>query len=77
MTHLSARHLLIGFTACLAAVATTADAAPKKKAAAAAPAPVAAPLDLTTPEGVLAANRKMQCDMRDGVAVTYYWAGDA
>jgi len=77
MTHLSARHLLIGFTACLAAIATTADAAPKKKAPASAAAPVAAPLDLTTPEGVLAANRKMQCDMRDGVAVTYYWAGDA
>jgi hypothetical protein len=26
---------------------------------------------------VLAANRKMGCDLRDGVAVTYFWAGDA
>jgi Protein of unknown function (DUF1838) len=45
-----------------------------------APAPVPAPLppiDLTTPEGVVAANRKMGCDSRDGIAVTYYWAGDA
>jgi Protein of unknown function (DUF1838) len=43
-----------------------------------APRPVVAPLiDLNTPEGVVAANRKMGCDLRDGVAVTYYWAGDA
>jgi hypothetical protein len=40
--------------------------------------PVVAPkIDLNTPEGVLAANRKMGCDLRDGVAVTYFWAGDA
>lgn len=36
-----------------------------------------AQIDLNTPEGVVAANRKMGCDLRDGVAVTYYWAGDA
>lgn len=42
------------------------------------PRPVVAPaIDLNTPEGVVAANRKMGCDLRDGVAVTYYWAGDA
>ena len=77
MTYLTARHMFIGVAACLAAIAGPAGAAPKKKAPAAPPAPAAAPLDLSTPEGVLAANRKIQCDLRDGVAVTYYWAGDA
>jgi hypothetical protein len=41
------------------------------------PAPALPQIDLSTPEGVLAANRKTGCDLRDGVAVTYYWAGDA
>jgi Protein of unknown function (DUF1838) len=45
--------------------------------AAVVPPPPPPRIDLSTPEGVLAANRKMGCDLRDGVAVTYFWAGDA
>jgi hypothetical protein len=33
-------------------------------------------IDLATPEGVVAANRKIQCSMRDGEPVTYWWFGD-
>jgi Protein of unknown function (DUF1838) len=78
MTHLSMRNLLLSLTALgtVFVAANGADARPAKRAAAAAT-PALAPIDLTTPAGVLAANRKMGCDLRDGVAVTYYWAGDA
>jgi hypothetical protein len=60
--------------------ATFADARvqrPSRVAPAVAVPPALPPIDLATPEGVVAANRKMGCDLRDGVAVTYYWAGDA
>lgn len=33
-------------------------------------------LDLATPEGALAASRKIQCSTRDNVPVTYYWEGE-
>lgn len=33
-------------------------------------------LDLATPEGVLQANRKIQCSTKDNVPVTYWWVGD-
>jgi Protein of unknown function (DUF1838) len=62
-------------TACLTLLAFNAAAARPAR-----PAPVAPPpaqIDLSTPEGAIAANRKMGCDLRDGVAVTYYWSGDA
>jgi Protein of unknown function (DUF1838) len=52
----------------------SADAQPRSKRAAPAAPPA---LDLSTPEGALAANRKIQCSTKDGEAVTYYWAGDA
>jgi Protein of unknown function (DUF1838) len=54
-----------------------AQARPARPAVVPAPPPPPPRIDLTTPEGVLAANRKMGCDLRDGVPVTYYWAGDA
>jgi hypothetical protein len=38
---------------------------------------VAAPLDLKTPEGQIAALRRIQCSEVDGKAVTYYWKGVA
>ncbi|MCZ8132475.1 MAG: DUF1838 family protein [Steroidobacteraceae bacterium] len=34
------------------------------------------PLDLATPEGVMAANRKIQCSTKDNQPATYYWHGD-
>jgi hypothetical protein len=33
-------------------------------------------IDLGTPEGALAAQRKIDCSLGDGVPVTYYWTGD-
>ena len=33
-------------------------------------------LDLNTPEGVMLANRKIQCSTKDNVPVTYWWHGD-
>jgi hypothetical protein len=36
----------------------------------------AKPLDLATPEGALAAMRKIQCSTRDNVPATYWWVGD-
>ena len=36
----------------------------------------AAWLDLATPEGVTLASRKMQCSLKDGQPVTYWWIGD-
>src|SRR5512137_1450315 len=33
-------------------------------------------LDLGTPEGVMTANRKIQCSTKDNVPVTYWWHGD-
>jgi hypothetical protein len=33
-------------------------------------------LDLATPEGVMTANRKIQCSTKDNVPVTYWWHGD-
>jgi len=33
-------------------------------------------IDLGKPEGVLMASRKIQCSLRDGEAVTYYWRGN-
>ena len=72
----------VGF--CVTAVAVSLLIASAATARPMRPAPIAAPvanpapqIDLSTPEGVVAANRKMGCDLRDGVAVTYYWAGDA
>jgi hypothetical protein len=53
------------------------EARSNRQTKAATPPPAAPRIDLSTPAGVLAANRKMGCDLRDGVAVTYYWAGDA
>jgi Protein of unknown function (DUF1838) len=70
-----------GFTltcAVVSALAIGAAHARPARQAATPPAPPPPPrIDLTTPEGVVAANRKMGCDLRDGVPVTYYWAGDA
>ena len=58
------------------AIAPTAEA--QSRRAKAAPAPAAPPpIDLSTPEGALAANRKMGCSLVDGAPITYYWAGDA
>jgi len=37
----------------------------------------AAALDLETPAGALAANRKVQCSTIDGKPITYYWHGNA
>jgi len=37
---------------------------------------MAAKLDLATPEGALAAQRKIACSLEDGVPITYYWHGD-
>ncbi len=37
----------------------------------------AAPLDVNTPSGYVAVNRKMQCSRRDGEATTYMWIGRA
>jgi hypothetical protein len=66
------------YVACVAMSALTAFAAHARPARQAPTPPPPPPrIDLSTPEGVLAANRKMGCDLRDGVAVTYYWAGDA
>jgi hypothetical protein len=45
-------------------------------AAAAAPAPAAGPIDPSTPEGAILASRKMNCSLRDGVPVTYWWHGE-
>lgn len=60
------------------AAAPAAEARNPRAKAPAAPAAQPAPrIDLSTPEGVLAANRKIQCDLRDNVPATYYWAGDA
>ena len=39
--------------------------------------PAVAAIDLDTPAGVLAANRKIQCSTVDGKPVTYYWHGHA
>ena len=36
---------------------------------------LAAELDLTSPDGYVAAQRKIQCSTTDGEAVTYTWAG--
>lgn len=33
-------------------------------------------IDLATPEGVLQANRKIQCSTQDDVPATYWWHGD-
>jgi hypothetical protein len=33
-------------------------------------------LDLSTPEGAVAASRKTQCSMKDGEPITYWWIGD-
>ncbi len=41
------------------------------------PVAVAAPLDLTTPEGASLAMRKIQCSTEDNVPVTYFWHGNA
>lgn len=73
----SQKLILLGCAASLAILSVnSASARPGRPAAA--PAPVAPPkIDLNTPEGVVAANRKMGCDLRDGVPVTYFWAGDA
>lgn len=40
------------------------------------PAP-AADIDLSMPEGVLQADRKVRCSLIDGKPITYYWKGDA
>jgi hypothetical protein len=56
-------------------VAPAADA--QSRRAKAAPPPPPPPIDLTTPEGALAANRKIQCSLVDGEPVTYYWVGNA
>lgn len=63
-------------TACLASASygDTRTNAAKTKAKAATTMPR---LDLSTPAGVVAANRKIACDSRDGVPITYYWSGDA
>jgi hypothetical protein len=37
---------------------------------------LAGKLDLSTPEGALAAQRKIQCSLVDGVPITYWWLGD-
>ena len=37
----------------------------------------AAPLDLKTPEGQIAALRRIQCSEVDGKPVTFYWKGVA
>lgn len=34
-------------------------------------------IQLDTPEGALAANRKIQCSLQDGVPALYTWSGDA
>ncbi len=41
-------------------------------------APLALPaaIDLSTPEGAIAAQRKIACSLVDGAPVTYYWHGD-
>lgn len=36
-----------------------------------------AEVDITSREGVVAVNRKIQCDTRDGVETTYVWHGNA
>jgi hypothetical protein len=33
-------------------------------------------IDLSSPQGVLMAGRKIQCSLEDGKPVTYYWHGD-
>lgn len=33
-------------------------------------------IDLSTPEGAVTASRKMQCSMKDGQPITYWWIGD-
>jgi hypothetical protein len=38
------------------------------------PSPV--PISLSDPQGVLMAQRKLQCSLEDGTPVTYYWRGD-
>lgn len=48
----------------LACIATTAFAAAPAK------------LDLGTPEGALLAGRKIQCSLKDGEPITYWWIGD-
>jgi hypothetical protein len=63
---------------CAAAITVSAFGAANARPARAAPASAPAPqIDLSTPEGAVAAGRKMACDLRDGVPVTYYWSGDA
>ncbi len=58
-------------TALLAAtIAAAAFATPPAQAA------KAKPLDLSTPEGAMLANRKVQCSTKDNVPVTYWWHGD-
>jgi hypothetical protein len=42
-----------------------------------APIATATEIDLTTPEGNLGAFRKIQCSLKDGDPVTYYWHGRA
>lgn len=41
-----------------------------------APLTLCAAIDLSTPEGAIAAQRKIACSLVDGEAVTYYWHGD-
>lgn len=79
MKRTSVRKLVFVATLFGLAIATTVDAQPRtqRAAPAASTAPALPLIDLTTPAGVLMANRKMGCDLRDGVSVTYYWAGDA
>jgi hypothetical protein len=47
-----------------------ADAQPRRRGA---PAPT--PIDLNTPEGAMAASRKLWCSLTDGEVVTWYWNG--
>jgi hypothetical protein len=55
------------------ALAATAVGAPQGKAAKAAPPPI----DLSTPEGAVAADRKMQCSLEDAKPVVFWWKGGA
>jgi len=59
-------------TMALAAGALAAPQAKGKKGAAPPPPP---PIDLSKPEGVLAANRKMACSLEDGKPVVFWWKG--
>mgnify|MGYP005849876455 FL=1 len=60
------------FVPALLAAACTALAAPA--ALAAKPRPSA--IDLNDPQGVMIANRKIQCSTQDNLPVTYWWHGD-